>query len=216
MTTPPPINPHDASLWDQRFEHLEPAYGSAPSLFLVEHADLYRPGQSALVPADGEGRNGLWLARRGLRVTCVDLSGVGLAKIQTTAKSEGLSVETVRADLLTWAWPEATYDHIVSIYFHIVASHRRNLHRSMARALVSGGHLLLEGFHPDQLGRPSGGPKDETMLFDETMLREDFEAMTIKVCRREDLVLEEGRLHRGAAVLQRVLAQRPGATPTSP
>ena len=205
---PPIVNAHDATLWDQRFEHPEPAYGAEPSLFLVEQADGFQPGQSVLVPADGEGRNGLWLARRGLHVTCVDISRIGLTKIRKVAEREQLALETMEQDLLTWTWPQARFDHIVSIYFHIASEHRSRLHHAMGNALVPGGHLLLEGFHRDQLGRDSGGPRDPAMLFDETMLRGDFASMEIKILRRDDIILDEGRLHRGPAVLMRMLARR--------
>jgi SAM-dependent methyltransferase len=202
------IHPHDPGLWDQRFDHPELAYGAEPSLFLVEQNDLFRPGQSVLVPADGEGRNGLWLARRGLHVTCVDFAGVGLAKMKVIAERENLSLTAVHHDLLTWPWPHAHYDHVVSIYFHIAPEHRRRMHRAMREALAPGGYLLIEGFHRDQFGRSSGGPRDVAMLYDEATLRADFEGMDIQVLRRDEIVLDEGRLHQGPAVLTRMLARK--------
>ncbi|HMP89822.1 MAG TPA: class I SAM-dependent methyltransferase [Kiritimatiellia bacterium] len=201
------FNPHDATLWDQRFSHPEPAYGDQPSLFLVEHAHLFKPDQRVFVPADGEGRNGLWLARRGLDVTCVDLSAIGLNKIQSTADREQLRVQTLRKDLFTWDWPKARYDHIVAVYFHMTPEHRKRIHRAMCDALVPGGYIFLEAFHKDQFGLKSGGPRDPSMLFDQEMLRDDFGQMKIEVLQRVEIRLKEGRLHQGPAVLMRMLAR---------
>ncbi|HMP74222.1 MAG TPA: class I SAM-dependent methyltransferase [Kiritimatiellia bacterium] len=196
--------------WNDRFRPEEPAYGRDPSLFLVEHGVAIGRGASVLVPADGEGRNGLWLARRGARVTCVDFAEVGLAKVQAVADGEGLSLTTICADLKEWDWPVGVYDAVVAVYFHLETDVRARLHGKMVEALRPGGVMMLEAFHRDQFGLGSGGPRDPGMMFTEEMLRADFSGLERLAVRRDEVVLEEGRLHRGPAVLIRMIGFRRG------
>ncbi len=200
---------YDPTIWDERYRHDMAAYGNEPSLYLVEKAELAGAGRDALVPADGQGRNGLWLARRGVHVLSIDLSSVGLSHIAETANRENLPLKTLQADVSLWTWPKHAYDLVVSVYFHLKPGDRANVHRSMYASLKPGGHILLEGFHTDQLGKASGGPKDPEMLFTEERLRGDFSEGKIVEFRREDIDLSEGRLHRGTGSLVRMLVRKP-------
>ncbi len=195
-------------MWDERFRAEGHAYGVEPSLYLKEHRPMLRRGQRALVPADGGGRNGVWLAEQGLDVTSVDISAEGLARGRELAAARGAPVRFVHADLFAWAWPEAACDWIVSVYFHMPRPIRPRLHAAMLRALKPGGHLLIEGFHREQMACQSGGPRDETMLLDETELRADFASAEIRELRKELVHLDESRLHRGPGVLVRMLVRR--------
>ena len=52
-------------MWDERFSQNEPVYGQEPNSYLREQVARLKPGASILVPGDGYGRNGIWLARQG-------------------------------------------------------------------------------------------------------------------------------------------------------
>ena len=197
-----------AAQWDQRFAAAEPPYGEQPSLFLVEVSDRFRPGQRALVPADGGGRNGVWLAGRGLAVTSVDCSGVALDQARALAGRRGVRLATEQADLLAWSWPRSAYDVVASVYFHVGPAHRPRLHRAMLDALVPGGLIVLEAFHAEQMSCSSGGPRDPEWLLTEDRLRADFAGAEILVLRKDRVMLDEGPLHRGEGVLVRMLARR--------
>ena len=59
---------HDeAQAWNTRFAQPGFFFGTAPNAFLTRTIDLLAPGQSVLAVADGEGRNGVFLAERGMR-----------------------------------------------------------------------------------------------------------------------------------------------------
>ncbi len=93
---------------DQRFDRDDYFYGTEPSHFLVAQRDRLRPGQRALVVAEGEGRNAVYLAEQGLAVTALDSSRVALAKAQRLAAERGVEVDFRDADLAHWPWePEA-------------------------------------------------------------------------------------------------------------
>lgn len=196
-------------MWDERFRTEEEAYGSSPSLFLREQAHLFRPGQRALVPADGGGRNGVWLARQGLDVLSVDFSAEGLARAHQLAARSGVGIRAELADLVSWEWPRGTFDLVAAIYFHLPSSVRPRIHAAMLDALKPGGHVVIEAFHVDQLAYASGGPRDPDLLLTEERLRAEFAAAEILVLRRDVVELDESRLHRGPGVLMRMLARRP-------
>ena len=209
MLQPPnPCMTNGARMWDERFRDEGHAYGTQPSHYLKEKQALLRRGQRALVPADGGGRNGVWLAEQGLSVHAVDISGEGLARARELAAARGVSIALEQADLLEWAWPVAAFDWVVSVYCHLPAAARARVHRAMLGALKPGGHLLLEAFHVEQLAYHSGGPRDEGMLMTEERLRADFAEADLIEFRKERVHLEDSRLHRGPGVLVRLLARR--------
>lgn len=196
-------------MWDERFTPEAAPYGLEPSLYLKEQAHLLRPGQRALVPADGGGRNGVWLAQQGLDVLSVDFSAVALQRARDLAAARGVALRTEQADLLAWPWPEATYDLIASIYFHLPTHARGRVHGAMLRALRPGGHVVVEAFALEQMQYASGGPRDPDCLLSEERLRVEFVGADVLEVRRDLVTLDEGPLHRGPAMLMRMLARRP-------
>ncbi len=96
--------------WNERYATDDYIFGEAPNAFLAAQAALLRPGMTALAVADGEGRNGVWLAKQGLDVLAVDFSPVALAKSRKLAAREGVAVRTECADLLTWDWGRERFD----------------------------------------------------------------------------------------------------------
>ena len=197
-----------SEFWDSRFAGRDYAYGTEPNAFLAQRQPLLNTGATALAVADGEGRNGVWLAQQGLRVLAVDSSSVGLAKAQQLARARGVSLTTELADLLTWEWPQAQYDYVVAIFIHFMPAHRQRMHRAMLHALKPSGVLILEAFHPDQLNYRSGGPPVGEMLYTEEMLRADFAGAEILLVDETTTELAEGLYHRGPAAVVRLICKR--------
>ncbi|MBW7908189.1 MAG: class I SAM-dependent methyltransferase [Kiritimatiellae bacterium] len=198
----------NAEMWNDRFRVEGFAYGVEASLYLRGKADLLRAGQRALVVADGGGRNGVWLAERGLEVLSVDFSQEGLARAAELAVARGVSLELVCADLTRWVWPVGVFDWVVSVYCHFGPEDRVRVHRAMVDALRPGGHILVEAFHKDQIAYQSGGPRDVALLYDEASLCADFADAEVVECGRVGVTLDESRLHRGPGVLIRALIRR--------
>lgn len=207
--SPPPPGPHGAAFWDERFCAADFVYGTSPSLFLQKHANLVRPGLRVLVPADGEGRNGVWLAAQGADVLSVDFSSAGLAKAAALARARGVTLRTLQADLAQWTPPAESFDLIVCVYLHLPATIRFRVHAGFARALAPGGHLILEGFGVGQMAYASGGPRDASMLFTPDRLRADFADLEALECVEEVVELDEGPFHRGLGALVRFLGRKP-------
>src|SRR3974377_1851605 len=98
-----------AEMGDERFAQAEPVYGMEPDAYLKAQAARLKPGMSVLVPADGYGRNGIWLAKQGLQVHTVDVSSLGVERARKTARDAGLAMTIELADLSTWAWPSEQF-----------------------------------------------------------------------------------------------------------
>lgn len=201
-----------SAFWDQRYAEPGYKYGTAPNAFLQQQAHRLAPGSRVLVPGDGEGRNSVWLAQQGHQVLAMDSSAQGLAKARALAAERGVAVETRHADLADWQPAPGRADAVVLVFVHLPPALRRSAHQRLAGALAPGGWLLLEAFHPRQLGRASGGPKDADMLVDLATLRADFAGRLDEVLGWEgEVVLDEGPGHQGAARVTRWLGRRTAA-----
>ena len=195
-------------MWNERFQGGARPYGVVPSLYLQGKVHLIRPGGRVLVPGDGGGRNGVWLARQGFTVDILDYSTEGLAAARQWADECGVTVGLTQADVTAWPWPQGEYDAVVSVYLHLQAGDRARIHRAMLGALKPGGYLIVEAFHRDQMAYRSGGPRDPAMLFTEEDIRSDLADATDREVRREVVILDESELHRGPAVLLRATGRR--------
>lgn len=194
--------------WDSRFAEKGFAYGTEPNEFLVSQKRYLKPGLKALAVADGEGRNGVWLASQGLEVLSVDQSAVGLAKARELAAQRGVSIRTEQADLTTWKWPENEFDVVAAIYIHFPPTVRLRMHAAMYGALKPGGILILEAFTPKQLEYKTGGPQDPAMLYTMEMLRKDFVAGERLLLEETITGLNEGPYHRGQAAAVRLVLRK--------
>ena len=188
------------NFWDQAFDAPGYKYGTEPNAFLRAQAHRLHARSSVLVPGDGEGRNGVWLACQGHAVLSVDNSAVGLRKAGELAAEHGVQLRTRQADLAAWTPAPASADAVVLTNVHLPAPLRSAVHRTLARALRPGGWLLLEAFHPQQLQYQSGGPKDAALLYTLAQLRADFDGLLHEVLAQECTVeLDEGPGHHGPA-----------------
>jgi len=205
------------NFWDQQFSTPDFKYGTQANAFLREQAHRLAPKSDVLLPGDGEGRNSVWLAQQGHRVTAMDSSAVGLQKAQALAAQKGVALQTLLADLAHWEPQPDSADAVVLTYVHLPASLRAKAHQSLLGALRPGGWLILEAFHPKQLGFTSGGPQHEAMLYTLEMIRSDLAAhlapespMALKevMAWEGEAQLDEGSGHQGPAFLTRYIAQR--------
>ena len=127
------------AFWDQRYGVPEFVYGTEPNRFLAQQARHFAPGGRVLCLADGEGRNGVWLARQGFEVHSVDISVQGVEKTQQLSRQAGAHLDTQVADVTTLDLGLAQWDAIVSIFLHLPAKARADLHQRAVQALKTGG-----------------------------------------------------------------------------
>lgn len=197
------------SIWDQRYAGDDYHFGTEPNAFLVAQQHWLKAGTSCLAVADGEGRNGVWLAQQGLDVLSVDASPVALAKAQRLASERGALVRFELADLLQWEWGEARYDVVAGVFIQFVPpAQRAAMFASIKRSLKPGGLLLLQGYTPRQLECRTGGPSQAENLYTEALLREMFADMDILHLVEHDSHISEGAGHSGMSALIDLVARK--------
>lgn len=194
--------------WDERYAREDYFFGKEPNDFLREIAGRVAPGE-LLCLADGEGRNGVYLAGLGHRVTSVDASTVALEKARKLAAEKGASLETVVADLNEYDLGEDRWDCIVSIFFHMPPDMRKAMHARVARALRPGAHLILEAYTPAQLEFRTGGPPVAEMLMTLESLHADFPDLEFLHAEEKEREVQEGKGHAGHSAVVQLLARKP-------
>lgn len=198
------------SIWNERYAGEEYHFGTEPNAFLLAQQERLHPGMSCLAVADGEGRNGVWLAEQGLRVLSVDGSPVAIAKAQKLAAERGVSMDFELADLVQWDWGTARFDVVVAIFIQFTPPGlREQMFAHIKRSLKPGGLLLLQGYTPRQLAFKTGGPSQAENLYTEALLRAEFADMAILHLREHDSIIHEGVGHDGLSALIDLVAQSP-------
>jgi SAM-dependent methyltransferase len=194
-------------MWDERFNTAEYIYGTDPNDFLVSVTPQIPVGK-VLCLADGEGRNGVYLATLGYAVTSVDQSMVGLEKAQKLAQSKNVTLTTIQANLADFMIEPNTWDAIISIYCHLPSSLRKVLYPKVVQGLKPNGVFVLEGFSPQQLQYNTGGPKDLDLLPILGALKEELELLDWEISQEVERELKEGRYHQGKAAVIQMLGRR--------
>lgn len=196
-------------MWDQRYSEPGFAYGTEPNDFLVESVERLKPNSRILCLAEGEGRNAVYLARLGHRVTAVDSSSVGLEKASSLANEHGVAITVIHVDLNDFVIEPDSFDCIVSIFCQLPTALRRKVHKDTCSGLAPGGTLILEGFTKKQIDYDTGGPKNLDMLFDLDELKEEFGSLELLHCIETEREVLEGGFHTGVCGVVQIIAAQP-------
>lgn len=195
-------------MWNERYGVPDYVYGTEPNDFLAAQGATIPRGR-VLSLADGEGRNGVYLATLGHAVTSVDASEVGLAKARALAAAKGVSITTVAADLSTFAIAPDSWEGIVSIFCHLPPALRRKVYADAVRGLVRGGVFVLEAYRPAQIALGTGGPSNPENTPTLAALREELAGLEFVHAVELERDIHEGALHHGRSAVVQVVARRP-------
>jgi len=188
--------------WQERFAAPGFLFGTAPNAFLKSQAQLLRKGESALAVADGEARNGVFLAEQGLDVLSVDYSPVAQDKARGLARERGVTMRFELGDMANWRWPESEFDVVAAIFVQFATPpQRQKMFAGIKRTLKPGGLLLMQGYTPKQLDYGTGGPSDITRLYTRELLQTAFGDFSTLDIREHDSVVAEGSGHAGMSAL---------------
>ena len=192
----------DFDRWQERFIGDEYVFGTEPNAFLKANANLLRKGETALAIADGEGRNGVFLASQGLDVLSVDFSPNAQGKARKLAAARGVTMRVEQVDIINWDWPANAFDVVAAIFFQFAGpADRVKIFAGIKRALKPGGLLLLEGYRPKQLDYKTGGPSKIENLYTRELLEAAFADFTSIDVREYDTEIHEGAGHGGLSAL---------------
>ncbi|WP_251367798.1 bifunctional 2-polyprenyl-6-hydroxyphenol methylase/3-demethylubiquinol 3-O-methyltransferase UbiG [Polynucleobacter sp. JS-JIR-II-b4] len=206
-----PMGFSDATqFWNERFDKEEFIFGKEPNEYLAEKTKQYlKPKDKVLCIADGEGRNGVWLAKQGMQVIGFDASDIALAKAKQFAKDNQVQVEYSFSDTDSYAWQENTYDAVIGIFIQFAdPAMRARIFEQAYKATKPGGLFILQGYTPKQLDYKTGGPSLIEHLYTEELIRDlakDFEILELVSYEKE---LSEGPRHTGMSAILGLVAKK--------
>ena len=197
---------YPATFWDERYAQEEFIYGTQPNEFFKAQLDKLDAGK-ILLPAEGEGRNAVYAASQGWEVVAFDISEKGKEKALGLATEKQVSVHYEISGVLDFQ-SHTQFDIIGLCYAHFPAEIRKQAHQHLMQFLKPDGIVIFEAFAKAQLGNPSGGPKNEAMLFSLEEIKSEFAELEFKLLKEETIELAEGRGHSGPAEVLQFLAQK--------
>ncbi len=196
-------------LWNDKFSRDGFLYGTKPNSFIQENSHLIEKKSTILCLGEGEGRNAIFLAKRGLQVEALDASDIGLKKLQQRALEEDIAI-TIRHTLIENWQPAKKYGAIISSFMHLSKEEQKDMFIKSIDALKQNGYFIAEFFSIDQVNFLSGGPKDTNILYKLDELYTLFSTLpcTIHKLSQEIIELNEGDGHNGEASVIRIILRR--------
>lgn len=194
--------------WNERYAQKEYAYGRQPNQFLNENIGKLPQNGKILFPAEGEGRNAVFIAINGFEVVAFDTSAEGKKKADELAETFATTIDYKVGALSDLDFKANSFDAMVLIYAHFPKNSRREIHQQLERLLKPGGILIFEAFSKEQVHYFSGGPKDTEMLFSEVEVKDEFQNLEFDFLKTEIIKLNEGPFHQGKAAVVRFIGKK--------
>ena len=200
-------------MWDNRYSNEDFAYGITPNNFFKSALEEYKLDGKMLLPAEGEGRNAIYAAKKGLDVTAFDISIEGKKKALKLATQENVTIKYEVGDFFDLDLINEKYDSAALIYAHFPPPILSKYHRKIADLIKEGGTIILEGFStghlPLRMENPNiGGPNKVEMLFTEESIRDDFSDFKIITLEEVQIELNEGNYHNGIGKVIRFIGKK--------
>ena len=198
-------------MWNERYNEAEYVFGTEPNDFLREVFKNIPAGGRVLCLAEGEGRNAVFLAEQGYKVTAMDLSEVGLNKAMKLAYDKGVAIKIEVADLADYQFGEAQWDGIVSIWAHLPESVRQYVHAQITPALKPAGVFILEAYTEQQLTMDAvgGPPATQKERFGSlAILRTELADLEGLIGTEKLRMISEGKRHQGLSAVVQYLGKK--------
>jgi SAM-dependent methyltransferase len=184
-------------MWDDRYSGDEYFYGTEPNKLLQTITGLLPTHANILCIGEGEGRNAVYLARLGHNVTAIDYSIEGKRKAEKLARQYNIEISYLQCPLEDFNFSEHKWDAVISIFCHLPITICGQIHQKIESSLKTNGLFICQAYSTEQLDFNTGGPKDPSMLYSESLLRGDFSKLIwIKLEKITSEILE-GKGHTG-------------------
>lgn len=198
--------------WDDRYKSEEFAYGEEPNNYLKEQIEKLNPG-TILFPAEGEGRNAIFAAKLGWKVSAFDISEEGKNKAIKLAEANNVTVDYQVGELQTLNYQPEQFDAIALIYAHFPAEIKSDIHKTLETYLRKNGLIIFEAFSKKHLeylaiNDKVGGPKDIESLFSIEEIQSDFPNYEIIELEEKEIELNEGLFHNGKGSVIRFVGRK--------
>jgi len=194
-------------MWDRKYTEAKNIYGTKPNSFFENELIKLKTG-SLLLPGDGEGRNAAFASKLGWKVDSFDYSEHAVANAKVFLSEQGVKVNCFQASILDLSVSEQKFDAVGVFYLHLAGADRPKAHQFISNSVAKGGHLIVEVFSKKQLGRVSGGPKNDNLLYDISEFERGFSDFESIYLEELEVDLDEGELHQGKAMVIRFLGKK--------
>ena len=196
-------------MWEARYANAgEYLFGEEPAKMLVENPWMTDGADTCLCVADGEGRNGVWLAGQGLSVASFDLSPTAVERAQVLAAKSGVGINAYVSDWEGWDWSQS-FDLVVAVFVQFMGPEARvRQFETLREAVRPGGRLVLHGYTPEQVEFGTGGPPYPENMYTPELLNDafgDWRVLRLAAYERE---VQEGRGHSGHSALIDLVAEK--------
>jgi|SRR5579859_3947503 len=187
--------------WNERYRSEEFAYGERPNNYLKEQLEKLPVG-AILFPAEGEGRNAVFAATRGWKVSAFDISVEGRKKASRLAETRKVTIVYEVGELQALPYHREQFDVIALIYAHFPPDIKSLYHKTLDNYLRKNGLIIFEAFsknHIDYVSKDPkvGGPRDFPSLFSIDELTADFANYEVVELEEKEIELSEGPFHNG-------------------
>lgn len=197
-------------MWNERFSTPGYLFGKAPAEFLTRAASYIPAGSDVLSVADGEGRNSVYLATCGHRVTAFDFAPAAVEKARALAAEQGVEMAFNISSIEDWDW-SVQHDAVVAIFIQFSPPEQRAaVFSGIAKAVKPGVLFLLHGYAPRQVEYATGGPSAKSHMYTKDLLRAAFDGWEVLDLEDYDREIDEGRAHSGLSALVDFVARKPG------
>lgn len=201
------------NFWDERYRVEEYVYGTKPNEFFRESIRSVNGSRTILFPGEGEGRNAVYAARLGYRVTAIDLSEQARLKALKLANANNVSIDYRVGDFIETDFPENSFDVVAIIFVHIPAEQRKEFLRKAGNCLKLGGIVIMEVYNKKQLihqrdNPNAGGPRKKEMLYDIREIRDAYSDFLEILLEEKDVRINEGIFHQGMASVIRFIGKK--------
>jgi len=200
-------------MWDTRYASESYAYGIAPNEFFKNSLATYKPSGKLLLPAEGEGRNAVYAAKKGVEVTAFDISIEGRKKALKLAEKENVAINYEVGDFFDLPLINEKFDSAALIYAHFPPPILSKYHKKISDLIVPNGLIMLEGFSTNHLKLRAenpeiGGPNKIEMLFSKESIQQDFSDFEIVQLEEVQIELKEGEFHNGIGSVIRFIGRK--------
>jgi len=196
-----------SAMWDERYSSEVYVYGTQPNDFLKENFTSIPRGR-VLSLAEGEGRNAVFLAKQGYSVSAVDSSLAGIDKGKKLARSNGVEVEFIHADLVEYDFGENQWDGIISIFFPLPSLQRQALYKKVEKGLEKNGVFLLEAYTPEQLKFNTGGGNSVDTMQSKNHVASELAGLNFEHLLELERSVIEGIYHTGTGSVVQAIARK--------
>ena len=201
-----------ADIWNERYAKSEYVYGEEPNIFLKEKLEKLPVGHILFV-GEGEGRNAVYAAKQGWKVSAFDISSEGKKKAQQLALKNNVHIDYHVGELHDMNYKKEQFDVIALVFTHFPAKTRSSIHKELNNYLAQGDFILLEVFSKRQIGHQAnnpnaGGPKSVDMLYDIEDIKSDFDYLKIIELSESEIYLSEGDHHNGLSSVIRFMGEK--------